>query len=50
MVSNSDTELIRRLYRAYTLERVAASRSVSCKGHQRGKENELLIRNYAYIP
>jgi len=46
MVSNSDTELIRSLYKQFTIEQVSASRSVSCKGNQRGKEQELIIRNY----
>lgn len=46
MLSNSDTDLVRTLYKAYTIEQVAAMRSVSCKSHQRGRENELLIRNY----
>jgi len=47
MLSNSDTPFVRKLYAGYTIETVSASRSVSCKGHQRGKENELIIRNYA---
>lgn len=46
MVSNSDTPFVRKLYDGFTIEKVMASRMVSCKGHQRGKENELLIRNY----
>ncbi|MCZ6677700.1 MAG: DNA adenine methylase [Candidatus Poribacteria bacterium] len=46
MVSNSDNSFVRKLYKSYDIERVSASRSVSCKGHQRGKENELIIRNY----
>lgn len=46
MLSNSDTPFVRSLYKGYTIEQVAASRSVSCKAHQRGKENELIIRNY----
>lgn len=46
MLSNSDTDLVRTLYKGYTIEEVQASRSVSCKAHQRGKEYELLIRNY----
>jgi DNA adenine methylase len=46
MLSNSDTEFVRTLYNGFTIEQISASRSVSCKGHQRGKENELLIRNY----
>jgi DNA adenine methylase len=46
MVSNSDTEFVRKLYKGYNIEVVSASRMVSCKAHQRGKENELIIRNY----
>lgn len=46
MLSNSDTPFVRELYKGYTIEVVAASRMVSCKAHQRGKENELIIRNY----
>lgn len=46
MVSNSDTPFVRELYKGYNIEQVSASRSVSCKGYQRGKENELIIRNY----
>jgi len=46
MLSNSDTPFIRGLYNGFTIEQVSASRSVSCKGAQRGKENELIIRNY----
>jgi DNA adenine methylase len=47
MLSNSDTEFVRGLYKGFTIEQVSASRSVSCKGNGRGKENELIIRNYA---
>ena len=47
MLSNSDTEFVREFYKGYHIvETISASRSVSCKPHQRGKENELLIRNY----
>src|SRR5262249_50667628 len=46
MLSNSDTAFVRSLYKSYAIETVSASRSVSCKAHQRGKEHELLIRNY----
>lgn len=46
MLSNSDTELIHSLYKGFKIETITASRSVSCKGNQRGKEKELLIRNY----
>jgi len=46
MLSNSDTDLVRTLYKDFHIEQVSASRSVSCKAHQRGKEDELIIRNY----
>lgn len=46
MLSNSDTPFVRELYKGYNIETVSASRMVSCKAHQRGKENELIIRNY----
>jgi len=50
MVSNSDTPLIRKLYSGYGIEKVMAGRFVSCKGNQRGKETELIIRNYSSAP
>ena len=50
MLSNSDTPLVRSLYSTFHIDQVAASRSVSCKGYQRGKENELVIRNYQQRP
>lgn len=46
MLSNSDTPFVRALYKGYNIEEVSASRSVSCKANQRGKEQELIIRNY----
>jgi DNA adenine methylase len=46
MLSNSDTDFIRKLYAEFHIDQVAASRSVSCKGNQRGRENELIVRNY----
>lgn len=46
MLSNSNTDFVRSLYKTYRIEMVAASRSVSCKGEQRGKENEIIVRNY----
>jgi len=45
MLSNSDTPFVRELYKGYNIEIVSASRMVSCKAHQRGKTNELIIRN-----
>lgn len=46
MVSNSDNPFVRSLYRGFRIEQVQAGRYVSCKGDQRGKETELVIRNY----
>lgn len=47
MVSNSDTPLIRSLYRDWTIERISAPRSVSCKVATREPVTELIIRSYA---
>jgi len=46
MVSNSDTDLVRRIYKGYNINQVSSLRTISCKGYQRGKANELIIRNY----
>jgi DNA adenine methylase len=46
MLSNSNTQFVRHLYKDYNIEEVTAMRSVSCKANQRKKENELLIKNY----
>jgi DNA adenine methylase len=46
MLSNSDTAFVRKLYKGFHIEEVSASRFVSCKGGQRGKEQELIVTNY----
>jgi DNA adenine methylase len=46
MLSNSDTPFIRQLYNGFNIANVNASRFISCKGNDRRKENELIIRNY----
>lgn len=48
MLSNSDTPLIRNLYRdsPWTLDVVKAPRNVNCKPEGRGAVNELIITNY----
>ena len=46
MLSNSDTDFVRELYEDFKIGDVMASRNVSCKAAQRGRQNELLIRNY----
>lgn len=46
MVSNSDTDFIRELYKNYNQQTITAQRSISCNGEQRGKISEILITNY----
>lgn len=46
MLSNSNTPLIRELYRGYDIKTVTARRSINCKGGKRGAVKELVIRNY----
>lgn len=47
MVSNSNTPIIRELYRGFTIEAVGASRAINSKASKRGTVVELLVRNYA---
>lgn len=47
MVSNSDTQFIRKLYEGFIIEKVKAGRWVSRNRDQRVKETELIIRNYS---
>ena len=46
MLSNSNTKEIRNLYKNYKIETINVGKSVSCKSSGRGKEKELIIRNY----
>lgn len=46
LVSNSNTPIIRELYRGFTIEAVSANRSINSKAYKRGPITELLIRNY----
>ena len=46
MVSNSDTENIRELYKNFNLNNVQAARNINCKGNGRGKVGELIITSY----
>lgn len=46
MLSNSDTPFIRDIFKGFEMEVVSAGRYISCKGDQRGRTGELLIRNY----
>lgn len=46
MLSNSDTDFIKNLYKGYNIEKVQASRMINCDATKRGKINELVITNY----
>lgn len=46
MLSNSDTRLIRALYRRHVVEKVQAARPINSKAARRGKITELIVRNY----
>lgn len=48
MISNSDTEFIRLLYRSayFTVDTVMAKRAINCNGARRGKVPELVITDY----
>lgn len=46
MLSNSDSNFIRDLYRNYKIIEVESGRSLNCKSDRRGKVKELLIINY----
>jgi len=43
LLSNSDTELVRELYRGFRIDRVQAPRRVNSKGDKRGNVTELII-------
>ena len=46
MVSNSDCDFIKDLYKGYKLHKVYSGRTLNCKKDQRGKVSELFITNY----
>jgi len=46
MLSNSDTEFIRNLYKEYYINIVRAKRMINCNAKKRGKVNEVVITNY----
>jgi DNA adenine methylase len=46
MLSNSDNEVIHKLYKRYRIETVYATRAINCKGNKRGRISELLVMNY----
>ena len=49
MLSNSDTDFIKKLYKEHKISIVKASRMINCDGSKRGKINELVITNYKPI-
>lgn len=46
MLSNSDTEFIKNLYKEYNIHIVKATRMINCDATKRGKINEVVITNY----
>jgi DNA adenine methylase len=46
MLSNSDTEFIKSLYKDFDITVVYARRAINSKGNKRGPVSELVIRNY----
>jgi len=46
MLSNSNCEFIKDLYKNYKIIEVQSSRSLNCKKEKRGKVSELLVINY----
>lgn len=49
-LSNSDTELVRKLYAGFDFHPIIAPRAISSKSATRGEVSELLIRNVARYP
>ena len=46
MLSNSDTDFIKNLYKGYKINFVKATRMINCDATKRGKINEVVITNY----
>lgn len=49
VVSNSDCEFIRNLYKDYEIIEIRAKRSINCNSDGRGKISEVIIRNNVQI-
>ncbi|MBF0344286.1 MAG: DNA adenine methylase [Nitrospirae bacterium] len=48
MLSNSNTEFIKDLYRGYNIQEIEANRAINCKGDKRGRGLfEVLIKNWS---
>ncbi len=46
MLSNSDSDFIKKLYNDYSIHLVKATRMINCDGAKRGKINEVVVTNY----
>jgi len=46
MLSNSDTNLIKHLYKDFNIHFVKANRMINCDATKRGKINEIVVTNY----
>jgi DNA adenine methylase len=46
MLSNSNTDFIKELYKEYNIDLVDANRMINCNGKERGKIKEIIVRNY----
>ena len=46
LLSNSDSEFIKKLYRYFKIDIVSAPRTINCKADSRQGASEVLIRNY----
>lgn len=46
MLSNSDVPFIRKLYRDFHVDTVAAPRAINCNANKRGRVSEVVVRNY----
>jgi len=46
MLSNSDTQFIKDLYKGYKIHIVKATRMINCDATKRGKINEVVVLNY----
>jgi DNA adenine methylase len=49
MLSNSDTNFIKNLYKDYNINVVKATRMINCDATKRGKINEVVITNYPVL-
>ena len=45
MLSNSDVDEVRKLYRGYEIDGVTATRNINSKGSSRGRIGEIVVRN-----